>query len=76
MTYGRLPAVTRDGSRSVAITANIELVDEIESPRVTGPRGSDFSEPSICFWDGLICLPKRSNLRSIDRSCTRTLRIR
>lgn len=30
MAYGRLPAVTRDGSRSVRILANIELVDEIE----------------------------------------------
>jgi phosphoenolpyruvate-protein phosphotransferase (PTS system enzyme I) len=30
MAYGRLPAVTRDGSRSVRIMANIELVDEIE----------------------------------------------
>jgi len=30
MAYGRLPAVTRDGSRSVRITANIELVDEMD----------------------------------------------
>jgi phosphoenolpyruvate-protein phosphotransferase (PTS system enzyme I) len=30
MAYGQLPAVTRDGSRSVSITANIELMDEVE----------------------------------------------
>lgn len=39
MTYGRLPAVTRDGSRSVAITANIELVDEIEIAKSHGAEG-------------------------------------
>ncbi len=30
MAYGRLPAVTSDGSRSVRVTANIELTDEVE----------------------------------------------
>jgi phosphotransferase system enzyme I (PtsI) len=30
MAYGQLPAVTRDGSRSVSVTANIELMDEVE----------------------------------------------
>jgi phosphotransferase system enzyme I (PtsI) len=30
MAYGRIPAVTLDGSRAVRIMANIELVDEIE----------------------------------------------
>jgi len=39
MTYGRLPAVTRDGSRSVRISANIELVDEIEIALNHGSEG-------------------------------------
>ncbi len=30
MAFGRLPAVTRDGNRSIRITANIELVDEMD----------------------------------------------
>jgi phosphotransferase system enzyme I (PtsI) len=39
MTYGRLPAVTRDGSRSVRISANIELVDEIDIAYSHGAEG-------------------------------------
>jgi phosphotransferase system enzyme I (PtsI) len=39
MTFGRLPAVTRDGSRTVRITANIELVDEIEIAASHGAEG-------------------------------------
>jgi phosphoenolpyruvate-protein phosphotransferase (PTS system enzyme I) len=39
MAYGRLPAVTRDGSRAVRITANIELVDEIDLAVVHGCEG-------------------------------------
>jgi phosphoenolpyruvate-protein phosphotransferase (PTS system enzyme I) len=39
MAFGRLPAVTRDGSRSVRITANIELVDEIEIAKIHGAEG-------------------------------------
>jgi phosphotransferase system enzyme I (PtsI) len=39
MAYGRLPAVTRDGSRSVRIMANIELVDEIEIAMNHGCEG-------------------------------------
>lgn len=39
MTYGRLPAVTRCGSQSVRITANIELVDEIDIALNHGSEG-------------------------------------
>jgi phosphoenolpyruvate-protein phosphotransferase (PTS system enzyme I) len=39
MTYGRLPAVTRCGTRSVRITANIELVDEIDIALNHGSEG-------------------------------------
>ncbi|MBI5251205.1 MAG: phosphoenolpyruvate--protein phosphotransferase [Desulfomonile tiedjei] len=39
MAYGQLPAVTRDGSRSVRISANIELVDEMEIARSHGAEG-------------------------------------
>ena len=39
MTYGRLPAVTRDGSRAVRISANIELVDEVELALSHGSEG-------------------------------------
>ncbi len=39
MAYGRLPAVTRDGTKSVRITANIELTDEIELARTHGCEG-------------------------------------
>jgi len=39
MTYGRLPAVTRCGSQSVRITANIELVDEIDIALSHGSEG-------------------------------------
>jgi len=39
MTYGRLPAVTRDGSRTVKVTANVELMDEIEIAVSHGAEG-------------------------------------
>ena len=39
MAFGHLPAVTRDGSRTVRITANIELVDEIEIAASHGAEG-------------------------------------
>jgi phosphoenolpyruvate-protein phosphotransferase (PTS system enzyme I) len=39
MPFGRLPAVTRDGSRTVRITANIELMDEIEIAVEHGAEG-------------------------------------
>ena len=39
LAYGRLPAVTRDGSRSVMITANIELLDEVEIALAHGSEG-------------------------------------
>ena len=39
MAYGRLPAVTSDGSRSVSITANIELMDEVELAITHGCEG-------------------------------------
>jgi phosphotransferase system enzyme I (PtsI) len=39
LAYGRLPAVTRDGSRSLRISANIELVDELELARNYGSEG-------------------------------------
>ncbi len=39
MAYGKLPAVTRDGSHSVRITANIELVDEVEIALEHGCEG-------------------------------------
>lgn len=39
MPYGRLPAVTRDGSRSVRILANVELVDEVDIALEYGCEG-------------------------------------
>mgnify|MGYP005837960687 CR=1 FL=1 len=39
MTYGRLPAVTSDGGYTARITANIELVDEIEIAADHGAEG-------------------------------------
>ncbi|MBI5570132.1 MAG: phosphoenolpyruvate--protein phosphotransferase [Desulfomonile tiedjei] len=39
MAYGRLPAVTRDGTRSVRISANIELLDEVEIALAHGSEG-------------------------------------
>ncbi|MCX5860921.1 MAG: phosphoenolpyruvate--protein phosphotransferase [Desulfomonile sp.] len=39
MAFGRLPAVTRDGSRTVRITANIELLDEVEIAVSHGAEG-------------------------------------
>ncbi len=39
MPFGRLPAVTRDGSHTVRITANIELMDEIEIAAEHGAEG-------------------------------------
>lgn len=39
MAFGLLPAVTRDGSRTVRITANIELMDEIEIAVEHGAEG-------------------------------------
>lgn len=39
MAFGRLPAVTRDGARTVRITANIELMDEIEIAVNHGAEG-------------------------------------
>ena len=39
MAFGQLPAVTRDGNRSIRIMANIELVDEIEIALTHGSEG-------------------------------------
>jgi len=39
ITFGRLPAVTRDGSHPVRISANIEFVDEIEMAVNHGSEG-------------------------------------
>lgn len=39
MAFGRLPAVTRDGSRSIRVSANIELVDEVEIAKSHGAEG-------------------------------------
>jgi phosphoenolpyruvate-protein phosphotransferase (PTS system enzyme I) len=39
MAYGHLPAVTRDGSRSVRITANIELAAEVDAALSHGSEG-------------------------------------
>ncbi len=39
MAFGQLPAVTRDGNRSVRITANIELVDEMDIALNHGSEG-------------------------------------
>ncbi|MDQ1238983.1 MAG: phosphoenolpyruvate-protein phosphotransferase system enzyme [Thermodesulfobacteriota bacterium] len=39
MAFGMLPAVTSDGSRSVRITANIELIDEISIAVSHGAEG-------------------------------------
>lgn len=39
MAFGMLPAVTSDGSRSVRITANIELIDEIPIAANHGAEG-------------------------------------
>ncbi|MGC8660406.1 MAG: phosphoenolpyruvate--protein phosphotransferase, partial [Desulfomonilaceae bacterium] len=39
LAFGRLPAVTRDGSRAVRILANIELVDEIDIAVAHGSEG-------------------------------------
>jgi len=39
MTFGRLPAVTRDGRRSVRIMANVEFIDEIEIAVNHGSEG-------------------------------------
>jgi phosphoenolpyruvate-protein phosphotransferase (PTS system enzyme I) len=39
LTFGKLPAVTRDGSRSVRISANIEFADEIDIAVSHGSEG-------------------------------------
>jgi len=39
MAFGKLPAVTRDGDRSVRIMANVELLDEIEIAMEHGCEG-------------------------------------
>lgn len=39
LTFGQLPAVTRDGSRSVRISANIEFADEIDIAVSHGSEG-------------------------------------
>ncbi len=39
LPYGRLPAVTRDGRKSVRMTANVEFLDEIEIAKQHGCEG-------------------------------------
>ena len=39
LAYGRLPAVTRDGARTIRVLANIELVDEIDIAVAHGCEG-------------------------------------
>ncbi|MFH0825504.1 MAG: phosphoenolpyruvate--protein phosphotransferase [Pseudomonadota bacterium] len=39
LAYGGLPAVTRDGLRSVGIMANVEFIDEIQIAREHGSEG-------------------------------------